>query len=216
MKSVVITGGQGSFGQALQRRFHGPGWSVSAPGKRELDVTDPEAVAGYFSTRHVDLLVCAAGVVGDGPLLRQSEIERDGIFSVNLDGAVLCARAVLPGMVKRKSGHIVFISSHSAIHPPSGQTAYASAKAGLLGLAASLARKYGVQGIRVNTILPGFMETTMTHGISDKRKEEIRQYHVLERFNTPDAAAGFIRYLEEHLPHTSGQIFQLDSRPQGF
>jgi 3-oxoacyl-[acyl-carrier protein] reductase len=212
MKRIVITGGGGGLGQALQERFHAEGWHVDAPGRHELDVIDPTAVAAYFRGRQVDLLVCAAGQVRDAPLLRQPEADRDAVLAVNFAGASRCAAAVLPGMLDRRRGHLVFISSHSALHPPAGQAAYATAKAALTGLAAALARSHGPAGIRVNTVLPGFMETPMTAHVTPQRRAEVLTDHALGRFTTPQQVAAFIHFLEEQLPHTSGQVFSLDSR----
>ena len=115
-------------------------------------------------------------------------------------------------MVRARRGHLVFISSYSALHPPLGQAAYAAAKAGLLGLAKSLARELGPAGIRVNTILPGLLDTPMTAALPEERREQVRRDHLLDRFNTAEAAAQFLVHLHDRLPHTSGQVFQLDSR----
>jgi 3-oxoacyl-[acyl-carrier protein] reductase len=115
-------------------------------------------------------------------------------------------------MLRARRGLLVFVSSHSALHPPHGQAAYAAAKAGLLGLARSLARELGPAGIRVNTLLPGFLDTPMTAGLAAERREQVRREHVLGRCNTPESVAGFLVHLHDHLPHTSGQVFQLDSR----
>jgi 3-oxoacyl-[acyl-carrier protein] reductase len=116
-------------------------------------------------------------------------------------------------MELRSAGHIIFISSQSAIHPPPGQAAYAAAKAALLGLATELACRHGPAGIRINTVLPGFLETRMTAPVSAARKAEVLAGHVLGRFNTCEAVGRFIRFLHQDLPHTSGQVFQLDNRP---
>ena len=210
---LVITGGGGGLARAVVAAFNAPDWSVRAPVRAELDVTDPAAVAAYFSALEVDLLVCAAGVTRDAPLARLREDDRDEVLAVNFHGAAACAAAVLPGMIRRGSGHLVFISSRSAIHPPAGQTAYAAAKAALLGLSEALARENGRHGIRSNVILPGFLETAMTATVSSARKSEVLAEHALGSFNTPAAVADFIRHLHHSLPHTSGQVFQLDSRP---
>ncbi|MGL5019659.1 MAG: SDR family NAD(P)-dependent oxidoreductase, partial [Luteolibacter sp.] len=157
--------------------------------------------------------ICAAGTLRDAPLARMDESMWDEVFSVNFTAAAACAAAVMPRMIQQGRGHIIFISSYSALHPPIGQTAYATAKAALLGLTESLAQENGPHGIRINTILPGFLETRMTSTVSAVRKTEILNDHVLGRFNTPAAVAKFIRFLHEHLPETSGQVFQLDNRP---
>ena len=213
MNHLVITGGNGGLAQAIVSAFTSPDWQIAAPSHAELDVTDPDAVQRFFEPRTVDLLVCAAGLTRDGRLITTDESTWNEVMAVNYDGAVQCAKAALRRMIERRNGHIVFISSYSAIHPPVGQAAYATAKAALLGLTTSLAGQVGAHGIRVNAILPGFLETGMTRSVPEKRKEEVLDAHFLGRLNTPSAVAGFIRYLHDSLPHTSGRTFQLDSRP---
>jgi 3-oxoacyl-[acyl-carrier protein] reductase len=209
---LLITGGRGGLGQTVAAAFSDPDWNVQAPGHSELDVTNPDAIRNYFDTRPVDLLVCNAGITRDVPLMRMEENQWDDVFAVNYQGAADCAAAALPGMIRQGHGHVVFISSYSALHPAAGQAAYAASKAALLGLVAGLAARHGPSNIRFNAILPGFMETRMTQTVSDPRKTEILADHVLGRFNTTAAVAKFIRHLHKDLPHTSGQVFQLDSR----
>ena len=212
MNHLIITGGSGGLGSAIAQAFLDPIWEIATPGHRELDVSNPQAVENFLVGRPVDLLVCAAGLTLDSPLKRLGEQQWDDVLSVNFQGAADCAAAVLPWMVERGVGHIIFISSHSAFHPPVGQIAYSTSKAALLGLTTSLAYKYGSQGIRVNAILPGFLETPMTATVSVARKAEILSAHTLGRFNKSGTVARFVRYLHEQLPDTSGQILQLDSR----
>lgn len=200
------------MGQAIVEVFAAASWNVAAPSHAELDVSNSAAIRSYFDLRPVDLLVCAAGITRDAPLSRLHETAWDEVLTVNYQGAADCAAAVLPRMIGSGSGHVIFISSHSALYPPPGQTAYATAKAALLGLTASLARENGHHGIRINTILPGFLETRMTESVSVKRKAKIQSDHILGRFNTPATVARFIRHLHDDLPHTSGQVFRLDSR----
>jgi 3-oxoacyl-[acyl-carrier protein] reductase len=209
---VVITGGEGALARAIGSAFAENGHEVLAPGKAELDVTDGEGVKDYFRRHAPELLVCNAGITRDAPLAKLEEQAWDEVLAVNLQGAAACAAAASRGMIRARAGHIVFISSFSALHPPAGQAAYAAAKAGLIGLAKSLAKELGSAGIRVNVILPGFLETKMTAALSSERREEVRGGHALGRFNTVEAVACFLVQLHRHLPHTSGQVFQLDSR----
>jgi len=209
---VVITGGEGGLGRALHAAFEKADHAVLAPGRRELDVTDPEAVREFFRRHEPELLVCNAGLTRDTPFARLDETAWDEVIATNLRGAARCAAAASRTMLRARHGHLVFISSFSALHPPPGQAAYAAAKAGLIGLSKSLARELGPAGIRVNAILPGFLETPMTAGLSEERREQVRRDHALGRFNTPEAVAAFLVHLHDHLPHTSGQVFQLDSR----
>jgi len=210
--TIVITGGEGGLARALADEFRRASREVRAPGRAELDVTDPAAVRAYFAPLETELLICAAGATRDAPLARMTEAGWDEVLAVNLHAAARCAHAVLEGMLERQRGHIVFVSSFSALHPPAGQAAYAAAKAGLLGLTRSLARETGAANVRVNAVLPGFLETAMTRGVSPARRDEVRAAHTLGRFNTPSAVARFLRVLHDELSHTSGQVFQLDSR----
>jgi 3-oxoacyl-[acyl-carrier protein] reductase len=212
LSRAVITGGAGSLARATAAALREPGWIIDSPDRTQLDVTNPAAVDAFFATRRVDLLVCAAGIIRDAPLARMSGDDWDAVWAVNYPGARACAKAVLPGMKSRASGHIVFISSFSAIHPPPGQAAYAAAKAAILGLVSDLAKRHGPDNVRVNAILPGFLETRMTQNLSAKRRAELLREHVLGRFNMCEQVGKFIHFLHHHLPHTSGQVFQLDSR----
>lgn len=209
---VVITGGTGSLGRAIAAALQAPDSQVEILGSQDLDVKQEDSVRTYFENRTVDLLVCAAGITRDVPLIRLTEEAWDETWAVNFKGAEACAKAVLPGMLARKTGHIIFISSFSALQPPAGQSAYAAAKAALLGLVADLAARHGSSNIRINAVLPGFLATRMTESVTDRRRREILASHALERFNTCGKAAGFVRFLHNDLPHTSGQVFQLDSR----
>ena len=213
MEHVLVTGGHGDLGNRIASSFRDGGFSVDAPGRQELDVTNPDSVSTFFKNLEaLELFVANAGLSHDQLLARIDEADWDRQLEVNLNGAFRCAKAALKPMLRRRSGHLVFISSYSAIHPPAGQAAYAAAKAGLIGLAKSLAREVGPAGIRVNVIMPGFLETRMTASLSDARKEIVRRNHALGRMNTVDSVARFLLHLHQELPHTSGQVFQLDSR----
>ncbi len=212
LKRAIITGGTGGFGQVLTDAFRAAGWEIIVLGSHDLDLSNSEAVEEFFYGEPCELLVCAAGCTEDSPLARMPESAWDKVFGVNYQAASRCAVAALRGMAARECGHIVFISSHAATHPETGQAAYAAAKAALLGLTSDLASRWGKHGIRINAILPGFMDTPMTAEVSKKRREAVRASHHLGRFNTSKAAAEFILFLEENMPHTSGQVFQLDSR----
>ena len=209
---VVISGGEGDLARALGEALHGAGRTVLSPGRDELDVSDQASVKQYFAeVGDVDLLVNAAGVTRDKSMARLSESDWDTVLGVNLDGAFRCSQAVLRGMLKRRCGHIVQIGSFSARRPPIGQAAYAAAKAGLVGLTQSLAAEVGGRGVRVNAVMPGFLETKMTAGLAPELVDRVRGEHVLGRFNTVGDVAKFIVTLDE-LSAVSGQVFQLDSR----
>ena len=213
LKRVIITGGTGGLGKSISKHFKAAGWEILALGRNDLDLKSSSAVDRFFSANHCDLLICAAGAIDDQPLIKMNESTWDKIYEINFLAAKKCALAAILTMSKKNKGHVIFISSYAAKDPVMGQAAYATAKASMLGFTKDLAFQYGSNHIRVNAILPGFMETPMTENVSEKRKQEIRQLHAIDKFNTPDIVAEFILFLEEHMPHTSGQIFQLDSRP---
>ncbi|BCX47695.1 beta-ketoacyl-ACP reductase [Haloferula helveola] len=213
MERVLISGGRGDLAQAIARAFRDAGDEVLAPGRDELDVADPASVASYFAGIETpDLLISNAGLADNELLARCNEASWDRQLEVNLHGTFRCAKAAARAMLRKRTGHLIFISSHSALHPPVGQAAYAAAKAGLIGLAKSLAKELGPAGIRVNTVLPGFLETRMTAGLPESRRDEVRREHALGRFNDTESVAAFLVHLHRQLPYTSGQVFQLDSR----
>ena len=212
LKRIIITGGTGGLGTAIAREFAVNGWEVVALGSKNLDLADRRAMQCFFEDAPCDLLVCCAGMIRDAPLSLMKEEAWDEVIAVNYEAAASCAAAAVPSMRARGSGHVVFISSYAALHPAIGQAAYAAAKAALHGLARDLAERHGRDSLRFNVVLPGFLETPMTEAVSKKRQLIIRDTHCLGEFNTPTAAAEFVRFLEEKLPFTSGQVFSLDSR----
>jgi 3-oxoacyl-[acyl-carrier protein] reductase len=210
LKRIVITGGTGGLGKAIHHRFLSAGWEVMALGSKDLDLTNDAVVKDFFVQYPCDLLVCAAGMVRDQLLASLQDKDWDEVFELNYISAKRCALAAIPEMNGR--GHVIFISSFAAIHPAVGQSAYATSKAALMGLTKDLAEFHGSGGIRVNTILPGFLETKMTQEVTEKRRQIVREMHMIGKFNTPEIIAEFIYFLDEKMPFTSGQIFQLDSR----
>ena len=212
-KHVVVTGGEGDLAVAISHEFRDAGYVVDAPGHSEMDITDPLAVSRFLEDRSPDLLICCAGVTRDALLAWMTPEDWDRVWQTNYAGARRCADTVLPSMVRAGGGHLIFISSHSALHPPVGQSAYAAAKRALLGLTQELAITGGPSGVRVNAVLPGFLDNRMTRHLSDVRKAEVLREHALGRLNTVSDVARFLRFLHESMPHTSGQWFQLDSRP---
>lgn len=209
--AIIISGGGGALAGVIASYFSNEE-RVFTPHKNELDVTSAESVNQYFSNKACELLICCAGVTHDATLAKATEEEWNHTLAVNLTGAALCAKAASKSMLKARSGHIIFISSQAAFHPVVGQLCYATAKAGLTGLTRSLALELGAANIRVNAILPGFLENRMTAHVSEKRKHAVVNEHALKRLNTENQVAEFIITLHKKLIHTSGQIFQLDSR----
>jgi 3-oxoacyl-[acyl-carrier protein] reductase len=207
---ILISGGEGDLARTLQKELIGD--IVHAPGRKEMDVRNEAQIEACFSRlERLDVLIVNAGLTRDGAVTSLTSDDFNEVVNANLRGAFLCARAALKFMLRQRSGHIVFIGSRAARHGTRGQSAYAAAKAGLIGLAQSLAKEYGARNIRCNVVLPGFLETRMTAGVSAGRREEIRAEHALGRFNTVGNAARAVAFLAR-LDHVSGQVFTLDSR----
>jgi len=207
---IVVTGGAGGLARAIVTAL--PGDVVHAPPRTELDVRDEAQVDAYFGRlERLDVLVVNAGLTRDAALANLSMADIDEVLAVNLRGAFLCVRAAVRLMIKQRSGHVLLIGSRSGKNGPRGQTAYAAAKAGLVGLGQSVAKEYGGRNIRCNVVLPGFLETKFTAHVTEKRLAEIREDHVLGRFNTAENAGRAIAFLAR-LDHVSGQVFTLDSR----
>ncbi len=209
---VLITGGGGDFAAALHHEFAASGWQVLAPLRSELDVASPELVDHFFSRLiRLDFLINNAGIRRDALLAHQPEADRDAVLDVCLRGAFLCSRAAAGIMMNQGEGHILNVGSFSGMTGPSGQSAYAAAKAGLVGFTKSLAAELGPHGVRVNCVLPGWLETKFTAGLPAEVVRRARESHVLGRFNTPQDAARFVAFLHG-MAAVSGQVFQLDSR----
>ena len=207
---VVITGGGGGLARAIVAAL--PGDVVHAPTRTEMDVRDEAQVDAFFAkVPQVDVLIVNAGLTRDGALANMGMADVNEVIAANLRGAFLCTRAAIKLMVKQRSGHILLIGSRAGKHGTRGQSAYAAAKAGLVGFGQSVAKEYGSRNVRCNVVLPGFLETKFTAQVTEKRLAEIREEHVLGRFNTPENAARAIAFLAR-LDHVSGQVFTLDSR----
>lgn len=207
---ILISGGEGDLARALRAEFAHD--HVHAPGRKQMDVRDEAQVEAYVTgMERIDVLIANAGLTRDGALANISATDFKEVLDANLRGAFLCARAAVKKMVKQRSGHILLIGSRAAKTGTRGQSAYAAAKAGLVGFGQSLAKEYGARNIRCNVVLPGFLETKFTAHLPEKRREEIRAEHVLGRFNTVENSAHAIAFLAR-LDHVSGQVFTLDSR----
>jgi 3-oxoacyl-[acyl-carrier protein] reductase len=209
---AVITGGEGDLAHAIADELRKAGWEVHAPSRQQLDVDAPAQVERFFATiSHVDLLINNAGNRDDALCSTMTAEQWDRVMTTSLRGAFLCSQAAALKMIKRRAGHIINIGSFSARVGNVGQPNYSAAKAGMIGLTQSMARELGKRNVRVNCILPGFLETKFSAGMHPEFKEHARQMHELGRFNTVEDAARFIVFVDS-MRAISGQLFQLDSR----
>jgi len=226
---ALITGAAGGLGSALVAEFSRHAWSVVAAGHRtppaasseqvwpvQFDVTSRRQVESVVAQTierfgRIDALINNAGVTADSLMAQMKDADWDRVLEVNLKGAFLCSQAVIQSMLKQRDGHIINIASFSARSGPAGQSGYAASKAGLVGFTQSLAREAGSRNVRVNAVMPGFLRTGMTKGLTTELLDQAAAANALRRLNEIDEVARVIHVLAE-TKNISGQVLQLDSR----
>jgi 3-oxoacyl-[acyl-carrier protein] reductase len=166
----------------------------------KLNVTDNEQISNLLKNitadyGSVDILINNAGITRDNILVRMKEDEWDDIINTNLSSVYKMSKAVLRGMIKKRSGRIISITSVVGSMGNAGQSNYAAAKAGIMGFTKSLAREVGVRGITVNAIAPGFIKTDMTDALPDQQKEALSSQIPLARLGTVDEIAQSVLFL---------------------
>jgi 3-oxoacyl-[acyl-carrier protein] reductase len=159
----------------------------------------------------VDILVNNAGITRDGLALVMSEADWDAVLAVNLKGAFLMSKAVLRGMIKRRRGSIVSISSVVGRRGNAGQVNYSAAKAGLLGLTKSLAREVASRNVRVNAVAPGYIETDMTAALEETARNALIKQIPLGRIGTPETVASAVAFLAgDSASYITGAVLPVD------
>ena len=160
---------------------------------------------------HLDILVNNAGITKDGLMMRMSEAQWDAVIAVNLKSAFNFIHACTPIMMRQKSGSIINMASVVGVHGNAGQCNYSASKAGMIGLAKSIAQELGSRGIRANAIAPGFIITDMTAKLSDEVKTEWAKKIPLRRGGTPEDVADVATFLASDMSsYVSGQVIQVD------
>lgn len=159
----------------------------------------------------LDVLVNNAGITKDGLMMRMSEAQWDAVIAVNLKSAFNFVHAATPVMMRQRSGSIINMASVVGVHGNAGQSNYSASKAGMIGLAKSIAQELGPRGVRANAIAPGFIITAMTDALSDDIKEEWAKKIPLRRGGTPEDVANIATFLASDLSsYVSGQVIQVD------
>ncbi|WP_433501913.1 3-oxoacyl-ACP reductase FabG [Pseudonocardia halophobica] len=227
-RSVLVTGGNRGIGLAIAEAFAAQGDQVAVtyrssaeglPGELltvQCDVTDAAAVDAAFTTveeKHgpVQVLVSNAGITDDGLLMRMSEDSFTSVLDANLTAAYRVAKRASRGMLKAKGGRMIFISSVVGLLGSAGQVNYAASKAGLVGLARSVARELGSRGITANVVAPGFVDTDMTRALSDDRRAEITKQVPLGRYASVEEVASAVTWLgSEQAGYVTGAVIPVD------
>lgn len=231
---ALVTGSTRGIGLAIARAMHAAGAKVAIVGR---DAERARAVAAEFGDRAagvgcdvavaeqveaalvaaesalgpIDILVNNAGLTRDNILVRLTGAEWDAVLDANLKGAFHTTRGVIKGMMKRRRGRIINVSSIIGLVGNKGQANYAASKAGLIGFTKSVAKEYAGRGILANCIAPGYIETDMTSGLPDAAKATLLQGIALGRLGRPEDVAGAALFLASDLAaYITGQVLVVD------
>ncbi len=182
----------------------------------QLDVSNEDSVKAAFAAaqakfERVDILVNNAGIVRDQLALRMKRADWDAVLATNLTGAHLCIQQVLPGMIRRRWGRIINLSSVTAQAGAPGQANYVAAKAGLIGLTKALAIEVASRNITVNAVSPGFIDTPMTASLPEERKQELLARIPLGRMGTDRDVAWAVRFLaSDEAAYITGHVLDVN------
>jgi len=225
-RSALVTGGNRGIGLAIARRLAADGDKVMITSRSgddveglsvaQCDVRDPASVDAAFTAAEaahgpVEVLVANAGITRDQLLALMSEDDFGAVLDTNLTGAYRVAKRAVRGMIRMRRGRIVFISSVVGLLGSGGQANYAASKAGLVGLARSLARELGTRSITVNVVAPGFVDTDMTAALPEDRKAGILASVPLGRLASPDEVAAAVAFLASaDAGYITGAIIPVD------
>lgn len=225
-RSVLVTGGNRGIGLSIARAFQAAGDAVAVTHRGSgapegllgvrCDVTDAEQVSAAFdeveaAQGRVEVLVANAGITDDGLLLRMGEEQFGGVLDANLGGSYRVAKRAASSMLRNRRGRMIFVSSVVGLSGGAGQANYAASKAGLVGLARSVARELGSRNITANVVAPGFVTTDMTEELSEERKKEILGQVPLGRFAEATEVAGTVEWLaSDAAAYVTGAVIPVD------
>jgi len=233
-KIALVTGASGGIGGAIARRLHGQGATVVLSGTRaaaleslagELgervkvvtcNLGDPAETDGLVAKAEaaagpLDILVNNAGLTRDGLALRMKDEDWQQVLDVNLTASFRLTRAALRGMMKRRWGRVIGITSIVGVTGNPGQANYAASKAGLIGMTKSLAQEVATRGITLNCVAPGMIETAMTDALNEQQRDRILTAIPLQRLGNADEIAAAVVYLaSEEAAYVTGQTLHVN------
>ena len=233
-KTALVTGATGGIGAEIARALHGAGAHVVLSGTREAvladlaadlggrtsivpaNLSDSAAVDGLIglaeaAAGQVDILVANAGITRDGLLLRMKDDDWEQVLKVNLESYFRLSRAALRGMMKRRFGRIIGITSVVGVMGNPGQANYAASKAGMIGFSKSLAQEVATRGVTVNCVAPGFIESPMTEALNEAQKAQILTTIPTGRLGSGgDVAAACVYLASDEAGYMTGQTLHVN------
>ncbi|GAA1348625.1 3-oxoacyl-ACP reductase FabG [Falsarthrobacter nasiphocae] len=226
-RSVLVTGGNRGIGLAIARAFAAQGDKVAVTVRTmcdmpdgilavQADVTDSASLDAAFAEVEkahgpVTVVVANAGITKDQLLMRMSEDEFTSVIDTNLTGAYRTVKRAITGMVRKKTGRVILISSVSGLYGAPGQFNYSASKAGLVGMARSLTRELGSRGITANVVAPGFIRTEMTDALGEDKKREYLANVPAKRFAEADEVARVVTWIAgPDAAYISGAVIPVD------
>lgn len=228
-RTALVTGASRGIGRAIAAELAGAGASVvlsyrtgaeeaeslaAEIGGRavQADVSDPSSAGALVGEAgDIDILVNNAGVTRDGLLVRMSDDDWNTVIDTNLASCFYTCRAAVRGMMKKRSGSIVNISSIVGLHGNWGQTNYAASKAGIIGFTKALARELGSRNVRANVVVPGYVKSRLTDVLPDDATAAMLENTPLGRLGDPEDVAGAVRFLSsEDAAFVTGAVLLVD------